>query len=294
VCVISFIVARSENKSLVRFARVSLPLGWFPPDAVVRHTFPMRPQGPVARPTVALALEVHRSENGQPAFLSPDGKLLVALTSDRPDGAKPFFPGMFAPGPPTVRGTDDDITQYDETQHHIDDEPQNSRDILKQEEPPQHIDDEVQNTGDIPKQEESPQNIDDEVQNSVDVPQHIDESQNSGDILKQEESPQNIDDEAQNSGDVLHSGDQPQETGEDAERDGDTRQPISGSHAEAPGFGTYGMAPQGIPYPVPVKMPDGSIVMMIPVPFAYPGYFPNQVVPGFYSPGFHGAVPWRS
>jgi hypothetical protein len=53
------------------------------------------------------------------------------------------------------------------------------------------------------------------------------------------------------------------------------------------------MVPQGIPSPVLVKMPDGNIMMMIPVPFAYPGYFQHQAVPGFYPPSFHGAVPWR-
>jgi hypothetical protein len=92
---ICFVLLAVPQGSPIEVARVTLPIDWFPPNTVVKATFPMRLRNRLLASEIAITLDIHRSEDGRPPFCAEPGPLLVKLVGD----AEPPGPNSLQPPP---------------------------------------------------------------------------------------------------------------------------------------------------------------------------------------------------
>jgi hypothetical protein len=115
----SIIIIFRELEPVVReIGRLTLPLSWFPPNAIVTHEFPCRILDPRLYPTPFSALlVVHRSENNAVPFAAPDADLRVGLRDwrkARPQPAPMPFPHAYPGIPIAYPGPIIGPLQYDQ------------------------------------------------------------------------------------------------------------------------------------------------------------------------------------
>jgi hypothetical protein len=86
----------SYDPAKAEVARVTLPLSWFPRNAVVTYDYPCRLVGRGAGDSLWAKVQVHLSEAGQPGFEGPPGALLVkpAWTAPQATASRQSFFGQ--------------------------------------------------------------------------------------------------------------------------------------------------------------------------------------------------------